>query len=95
MDETNSVPVAYELRPLPSSMGPYEAGVPRAEPDIDHAAAALCRLVGDREFPAWIGRNAAAAIHDRLDPVMIGSRIRDRLAIVRGWFPRAAASRPR
>lgn len=94
MDDSNSLPVPFELRPLPRPMGPYEAGVPWAEPDVDYAAAALRRLVNDRELAARLGHNARLAIQRGLDPQVIGARIRERLEIIQRWFPRAAAMGP-
>lgn len=95
MDESNSVPVAFELRPLPRPIGPYEAGIPWAEPDVAHAAAALRRLVTDPDLAARLGHNARETIRQKLDPQVVGARIRERLDVVRRWFPRARAAPPR
>ena len=94
MDITNSVPVDFELRPLPASMGPYEAGVPWAEPDIQHAAAALRRLATDRAFAQELGDAARKAIRCKLAPQVVGCRVRERLEIIQRWFPRAGARIP-
>jgi glycosyltransferase involved in cell wall biosynthesis len=94
MDESNSLPVAFELKPLPRPIGPYEAGIPWAEPDIDHAAAALRRLVTDRDLAARLGQNARETIRRTLDPQVVGARVRQRLDIIERWFPRVGAARP-
>ena len=95
MDESNSLPVAFELKPLPRSIGPYEAGVLWAEPDIDHAAAALRRLVTDRDLAARLGHHARETIHRTLDPQVVGARVRQRLDVIDRWFPRVGAVPPR
>ena len=95
MDESNSLPVAFELKPLPRSIGPYEAGVLWAEPDIDHAAAALRRLVTDRDLAARLGHHARETIHRTLDPQVVGARVRQRLDVIERWFPRVGAAPPR
>ena len=95
MDKSNSLPVAFELKPLPRSIGPYEAGVLWAEPDIDHAAAALRRLVTDRNLAARLGQNARETIHRTLDPQVVGEQIRQRLDVIERWFPRVGAAPPR
>jgi len=82
MDESNSLPVAFELKPLPRPIGPYEAGIPWAEPDIDHAAAALRRLVTDRDLAARLGQNARETIRRTLDPQVVGARVRQRLDVI-------------
>lgn len=94
MDESNSVPVAFTLAPLPRPVGPYEAGVPWAEPDVDHAAAALRRLAADRDLAARLGRAAGVSIRRTLAPEVVGGRVRERLDVIRRWCPRAGAEPP-
>jgi glycosyltransferase involved in cell wall biosynthesis len=95
MDESNSLPVAFELKPLPRPIGPYEAGIPWAEPDIDHASAALRRLITDRHLASRLGHNARETILRTLDPQVVGARVRQRLDVIARWFPRARAAPPR
>lgn len=95
MDESNSLPVAFALQPLPRPIGPYEAGIPWAEPDIDHAAAALRRLVTDRDLAARLGHNARETIRRTLGPKVVGERVRQRLVVIDRWFPRVGAAPPR
>lgn len=95
MNASNSVPVAFRLEPLARPVGPYEAGIPWAEPDVDHAAAALRRLATDRDLAASLGGNARDTILQTLAPAVIGRRVRDRLDVISRWFPRAAALPPR
>lgn len=95
MDESNSVPVAYTLAPLQRPVGPYEAGIPWAEPDVGHAAAALRRLATDPHLAARLGRAASESIRRALAPQVVGGRVRERLDVIRKWFPRADAVPPR
>jgi len=95
MDESNSVPVAYTLAPLQRPVGPYEAGIPWAEPDVGHAAAALRRLATDPDLAARLGRAASESIRRALAPQVVGGRVRERLDVIRKWFPRADAVPPR
>lgn len=95
MDESNSVPVAFELEPLPRPIGPYEAGIPWAEPDVEHAAETLCRLARDRDLARRLGDNARETIRRTFDPQVVGAKVRERLRIIRRWFPRAGAVPPR
>ena len=94
MDESNSVPVSFTLAPLPRPVGPYEAGIPWAEPDIDHAAAALRRLATDRDLAVRLGRAASESIRRTLAPEVVGRRVRERLDVIRRCFPRAGAVPP-
>ena len=45
MNNMNSFPVNYTLQPLARALGVYEAGIEWAEPDIDHAAYCLTKLI--------------------------------------------------
>ncbi len=91
MDESNSVPVAFRLEPLARPVGPYEAGIPWAEPDVEHAAAALRRLASDRGLAKRLGRCGQETILRTLAPEVVGNRVRQRLEIISRWFPRAGA----
>lgn len=94
MQADNSVPVPYSLEPLARPIGPYEAGIPWAEPDLDHAAAALRRIVDDRDLAASLGGRARDTITAMLHPQVVGARVRERLSTIQRWFPRAGAMPP-
>ena len=47
MNEHNSYPVRFELLPIEKSQGPYSTGQTWAEPDIDHAARQMQRIVDE------------------------------------------------
>ena len=91
MDASNSVPVAYTLAPLARAVGPYDAGILWAEPDIDDAADALRRLASDRDLSSRLGQAASVSIRRTLAPQVVGSRVHERLTVIRRWFPRAGA----
>lgn len=80
MDGGNACPVGYTLVRSDRAHGPYPAGAEWAEPDLDHAAELMRRLVGD---PAWreaIGSRARATIEEGFGPEVAARRYRDRLA---------------
>jgi glycosyltransferase involved in cell wall biosynthesis len=80
MNEGNSCPVRYALRPIEAGEGPYRAGQSWAEPDVAHAAAYLQRLVSDAAYREALGRAAQAAVRAALAPAVIGRGYRARLA---------------
>ena len=92
MDDTNSMPVRYQLQPLKTAVGPYVAGLPWAEADIDHAAWCLRQLATDSGLAARLGNRARETIQAQLDPQVVGQRIRRRLEMIATWHP--AIGRP-
>ena len=87
MDDTNSMPVRYHLQPLEKAVGPYVAGLPWAEADIDHAAWCLRQLATDSGLAARLGNRARETIQTQLDPQVVGQRIRRRLEMIATWHP--------
>jgi glycosyltransferase involved in cell wall biosynthesis len=79
MNSGNSCPVAYELVTLDRAHGPYEAGQQWAEPDLDHAAHLMRRIVNEKEYREQIGRRARSTIRERFSPEAAGRRYRSRL----------------
>ena len=80
MDEGNSCPVNYRLANLNIDHGHYEAAGQRwADPDLDHAASLMRRLVEDREYRESISRRAHESIFGGFSLEASGSRIRARL----------------
>ncbi|RCW50846.1 hypothetical protein [Paenibacillus prosopidis] len=61
MNETNSCSINYQLIPIGKTIGPYEPHQIWAEPDIQHAAAYMQRLV-DVEWRKMIGLQGAHTI---------------------------------
>lgn len=68
MTSDNSCLVDYRLVPVGEGEYPHHAGQRWAEPDIDHAAKLMRRLVEDPEFAASIGTRAAQDIRTKLSP---------------------------
>ncbi|HVR37929.1 MAG TPA: glycosyltransferase family 4 protein [Thermoanaerobaculia bacterium] len=79
MDATNSCPIAYELVTLEQTHGPYRAGEQWADPDLDHAAQQMRRLVDDAAFRAQISERAKATMRAQFSPRAAGLRYRARL----------------
>ncbi len=80
MNAGNSCPVAYELVTLDRDYLSYRAGQRWAEPDIDHAAYLLRRVVENAAYRKRIGERARATIRSEFSPAAAGRRYRERLA---------------
>ena len=89
MNESNSLPVRYELKPLPRDLGPYEAGALWAEADIEHAAWCLRQLAAEQGLARRLGQQARETIRRDLDPGVVGERMAGRLKSLADWFPAA------
>ena len=85
MDADNSMPVRYELAPLAETIGPYDAGPVWAEADIEHAAWCLSRLADDPGLAERIGARARDTIRRKLDPLVVGRQVAERLETIRRW----------
>jgi glycosyltransferase involved in cell wall biosynthesis len=87
MDESNSCPVSYKLVPLEKDYRHYRAeqGNYWAEPDLDHAAALMRRLVDDSEYRYAIGVKARDRINADLSPEASGLKIATRLKELGLW----------
>ncbi len=83
MDETNSVLVPYELVELGVAMPPYDADYNWAEPSVDHAAAAMRRMVDEPDWARELGARAKASAEARLSVEAAGRRVAARLAEIR------------
>jgi len=68
MTPDNSCLVDYRLVPVGEGEYPHHAGQRWAEPDVDHAAELMRRLVEDPGFAASIGARAAQDVRTRLSP---------------------------
>ena len=82
MDRRNSCPVDYELVRLERDHGPYRKGQVWAEPDVDHAAWYLRRLVEDEPWREAIGARAALTLREEFSPRAVGERYRRRLQVL-------------
>ena len=90
MDADNSMPVRYRLVPLAKTVGPYDAGPLWAEADVEHAAWCLCRLAEDPALAERIGARARVTIREKLDPLVVGRQVAERLETIRRWHGRDA-----
>lgn len=79
MTEGNSLLVQYLLQSLRENWGPYERGQTWAEPDLDHAASCMQRLMRDPDFARRIGARAREETRSAFSPAAVGVRIRARL----------------
>jgi glycosyltransferase involved in cell wall biosynthesis len=71
--------VDYELVPVGAEEYPGARGQVWAEPDIDQAAMAMRRLVGDEALAERLGNAGRARIRELYDPGVIGARYHARL----------------
>lgn len=79
MNAENSCPIGYELVTLDRTYGAYSAGQQWAEPDRDHAAHLMRRLVEDSSYRTRIGERGRDTIRSQFSPRIAGLRYRARL----------------
>ena len=82
MNSGNSCPVGYELVTLDRTYQHYQAGEQWAEPDIDHAARLMQRVVEDLTYRKQLGARARDTIRSQFSPGAAGLRYRRRLAFL-------------
>jgi glycosyltransferase involved in cell wall biosynthesis len=82
MDSGNSCPVAYDLVTLLRTYGVYEAGQQWAEPDVEHAAHLMRRIVDDASHRSRVAERARETIRTRFSPAAAGARYQQRLAFL-------------
>ncbi len=82
MRPDNSLPVDYQLVRIQRDVGAFSAGQMWAEPDVEHAAWLLRRIVEDEPWRARISRQAAQTIREDYSPERIGQRARARLEYI-------------
>ena len=64
---------------IEQTCGDYSAGASWAEPDLAAAAAAMCRLAGDRTAAARLGDRGRAVVSERLSAERLSAIVRQRL----------------
>jgi glycosyltransferase involved in cell wall biosynthesis len=84
MRPDNSLPVNYRLVKIERDVGPYRAGQTWADPDIEHAAWLMRRVMDDDDLRARISQEAMRTVRADYSPEVIGRRIRARLDYVQG-----------
>ena len=82
MSEENSCPVRYELVHIERDAGPYRAGQIWANPDVEHAAWHMRRLVEDDELRERIAAAGQQTIRSEYSPAAVGQRYRKRLEVL-------------
>lgn len=83
--EENGCPVRASLIELTENHGPYTKGQRWADPDIEHAAWHMRRLVDDASLRTRLGGAAAATIRRDFSPAKIGSLYAERLRAMALW----------
>jgi glycosyltransferase involved in cell wall biosynthesis len=78
----NSCPVAYHLMQLAKDIGPYQKGQTWAEPDVEHAAWHMRRLVEDARLRRTIGERGRETIRTQFSPAAVGRLYRQRLELL-------------
>jgi glycosyltransferase involved in cell wall biosynthesis len=86
MDAGNSCLVDYQLVELKESCGPYKKGQKWAEPDHQHAAWWMKKIVEDHGFRGQIALNAKTRIADDFSRRKIGGLYEKRLRALACWL---------
>jgi glycosyltransferase involved in cell wall biosynthesis len=84
--QQNACLVDYELVTLSMDYGPYRQGNRWAEPDLDHAAALMVRLVEDTAFRNELAANGRTTIARQFSPHTVGARYLRRVTAIRRWM---------
>lgn len=87
MNQENSMPVRFTLKPLEHDLGAYPAGPLWAEADVEHAAWCLGQLAEKPELARRLGEQAAHDVRRQLGPSTVGRQIRQRLQMLGHWYP--------
>lgn len=85
VNDRNGCPVQAQLVTLAQNHGPYAKGQTWADPDVEHAAWWMRRLVAEPALREQLGAKARATIEQRFAPAVIGRRYRRRLEAIAGW----------
>jgi hypothetical protein len=83
MDETNSFLVGYEMAPIPPGCDPYPTTSKWAEPDVEHAAELMRRIVADPAGAAAVAERGRHTIVERHSPLASAPLLAARLAAAR------------
>lgn len=82
MTVSNSCPVGYELVKLEKTVGPYEKGQTWAEPDVEHAAWHMKKLVAESAIARKIGDRGRETIRTQFSPAAVGRLYQQRLEVI-------------
>jgi glycosyltransferase involved in cell wall biosynthesis len=86
MDRDNSLPVRFKMAEITKDAGPYKKGHVWADPDLNHAAEKMRRIVSDEKLARLIGAKAEAKIKTEFSPERIGRLMLDRLQLIQRIF---------
>lgn len=79
MNSANSCPVNYKLKNIDADYGPYKAYQVWANPDIEHAAYFMRKLVSDEHWRQMIAINGQRTIRNDFSPAVVGEIMKRRL----------------
>lgn len=79
MNHKNSCVVDYELITLGKDHGPYKAYQHWADPDAEHAAYYMKKLVSDRQFYNNLSIRGRETIQNEFSPYVVGNKAKKRL----------------
>jgi glycosyltransferase involved in cell wall biosynthesis len=79
MNEANSCAVDYSLIPIVQDIGPYKADQIWADPDIEHAAYFMRKLVKQEDWRRSVAQLGQETIHTHYSPSVIGQMSKQRL----------------
>jgi glycosyltransferase involved in cell wall biosynthesis len=85
MTPFNSCLVNYRLVQLGATYGPYEAYQHWAEPDIEHAAHFMRKLVEDRTYYDRLSKAGQKDIIEHFSPMAVGALIKQRISYIRNY----------
>lgn len=88
MNEENSMPIKFTLKPLAQTIGAYPAGPEWAEADITHASTCIRRLIDQPDLRQQMGARAKQDIERQLSADAVGKLVRERLSLIESyWYP--------
>lgn len=79
MNASNSCPVNYQLVSVGQDWGPYKSYQTWAEPDVNHAAEYMRKLVHDPQWRSTIAAVGKHTIRTEFSPHAVGQQIKSRL----------------
>lgn len=84
MNKENSFPINYKLVKMRKKIGSYKTGIMWAEPDINHAAGEMKKIVSNLHCDSIykLRSNASESVTSMHDPQKIGKIIEERLEII-------------
>ena len=86
MDSASACMVNYEMVELKESCGPYKKGQMWAEPDVDHAAWWMKKIVADPAFRNEIALKGRERIVNDFSRLKIGKLYERRLHVLSNWI---------